>query len=333
LTGPEPVPRPISDPAVVLLVKTTQRLLLKQYDNLATIACFMQGNSVSSCRPPWISGFNWSNETLGQSIMANTATNPSWECSSDKLYLSNNERVFYGFTSENVTDGLQGIAHSASLFASLACTYNSTCAAAYSNDTAQMYYDFRNHINVTFFDYMHRKLPSNNSKSYCPNFVGSQASALTLVTTSFNGGKEYFGIHDVVFMPGVAQTINGTLEEAKKEFRLLLGTTLRKAEGVFLNMILFTWGSKLGLERRADASFEEEVYPGCPRREWILNGGCEGVIPPREFDLAGSVVPMPERDRCRSPPSNPLSFPPPDQNESLLSFEKQKGGGGVFLLS
>jgi len=107
-------------------------------------------------------------------------------------------------------------------------------------------------------------------------------------------------MHDAVFIPGVAQSLNGTFEEAKKELNILLGTSIRKAEGVFLNMIFFTYGTPLGsnLHKRSVVG-DEEVYPGCKRSVWIIEGKCEGIIPPREFDLAGEILPMKDRDRSK----------------------------------
>lgn len=34
-----------------------------------------------------------------------------------------------------------------------------------------------------------------------------------------------------------------------------------------------------------------------PRRTWIKSGPCEGIIPPRAYDLAGSILPMKDRDQ------------------------------------
>jgi hypothetical protein len=157
-----------------------------------------------------------------------------------------------------------------------------------------MYYDFRAYINSTFFDYMTKHLPQDHSQSFCPRSIFSSASRFVIATTPFNGGKEYLGLHNPIFIPGVANSINGTIEEAKNELNSLLGNNLRKSEGVFLNMVFFTFGSSLGLSKRSE---DDEIYPGCQRRTWVIDGKCEGVIPPRKFDLAGAVLPMAERDR------------------------------------
>jgi len=73
-----------------------------------------------------------------------------------------------------------------------------------------MYIDFRNYINSTFFEVMTTNLLQNDTNSFCPDSIGSSASLFTIPTTYFNGGKEYFGLHDVLFSPGVAQSLNGT---------------------------------------------------------------------------------------------------------------------------
>ncbi len=293
-TIPVPTPRPITDPTVVYLVKTIQENLLIQYDSFATLGCFIQGDTYH-CKGPWLYGDSWNNHSLSNHISSNTVGNHNYQCSSDQSYLSNKVRVFYGYTVDNVTDGLQGVAHSAAMFAASTCTFNSSCAAVYNNDTAQMYYDFRNYINTTFFDQLATAL-QNKSETFCPNHINGPASMLFIPTTPFNGGKEYFGVHDAIFIPGVARTINGTIEEFKKDLAAIFGTGMRKAEGVFLNMVFFTYGTPLGLHKRS-LDDEEEVFPGCKRRTWVLEGKCEGVIPPREYDLAGTFLPMKERDR------------------------------------
>src|SRR6266536_2498031 len=94
-----------------------------------------------------------------------------------------------------------------------------------------------------------------------------------------------------------------TIEEAKKELHNMIGNNMHKSEAVFLNMALYTYGSSLGsslgLKKR---TVEDEVYPGCPRRTWIKSGPCEGIIPPRAYDLAGSILPLKERDHSMLTP-------------------------------
>lgn len=152
-----PAPNPITDPAVIRLVQTVQDELLLQYNNMGIMSCFIKGNT-ANCDGPWLDGDSWSNGTMAEQIVPNTELKPDWQCSSDQTYLSSESRVFYGFNVDNVTDSLESIAHSVSLFAGLTCVSNSSCTAAYQNDTAQMYMDFRNFVNATFFTYMADKL-------------------------------------------------------------------------------------------------------------------------------------------------------------------------------
>lgn len=305
LPPPEPVPHAIDDPLTILLVRTAQEQLLSEYNTIGTLGCFYAGNT-ANCHGPWLLGADWATGTLSYHVKDNTAVDHTWYCEVDTTYLVNKEKFFYGWSVENITTSLRAVAHTAATFATAACVSNATCVSAYggggNDNLAQMYYDFCGYIDGTFFAYMASVLPATNTRSYCPQTLSSSASMLYIPTTAFNGGKEYFGLHDAAFIPGVADWINGTLEEGKKELGLLLGHRHRKSEGVFLNMVLYSYGTSLGAgasHKRAvgdDDGGDEEVYPGCKRREWIIYGGCKGVVPPREFDLAGEVVPMKDRD-------------------------------------
>jgi hypothetical protein len=209
------------------------------------------------------------------------------------MYLSDEQRFFYGFSQSNLTDSLQGVAHSASLYATTACLYNDSCALTYQNDTSQMYQDFRGYINATFFDTLTSLLPQNDSVLYCPVGVAGSASMFTIPTTPFQGDLQYFGLHNAIFIPGMVDTINGSIEQGKKELGEILANNARRVEGTFLNMLFFSYDDTSSLSKRSD---EDEVYPNCTRRDWVIDG-CKGVIPPREFDLAGTVVPMKDRDK------------------------------------
>ena len=133
---------------------------------------------------------DWYNHSLPDRIDQNTAINPDWICSSNQTYLSSQVRSFYGFTYDNITESLEGIAHSVSVFAAGSCISNTSCALTYGNDTAQMYYDFRNYVNVTFFDAMTSNLLQNSSMSFCPDSITSTASLFTIPTTYFDGSTQ-----------------------------------------------------------------------------------------------------------------------------------------------
>lgn len=144
-------------------------------------------------------------------------------------------------------------------------------------------------------------LPQNDSSTYCPADITSPASLITLITTPFSGSTEYFGLHNAIFIPEVAEAIDGTVQEAILELGVILANNAHRVEGVFLNMIFFTYGSSedSGFAKRSSDP-EDMIYPDCSRRDWVVNG-CPDVIPPRDFDRAGKVVSMKDRDRGECP--------------------------------
>lgn len=243
-----------------------------------------------------MSGNNWNNDTLKNHIVENTVIDPSFQCTSDKSYLGapGTDRVFYGFSAENVTNSLDSVAHHVALFAAGSCSLNDTCATLYNNNTDQMYSDYRLYLNSTFFKYLKTELAKNESFSYCPDSILSSVSMVERLTAYFDGGKEYFGFHNAVFLPGVIESFNATEQLARIAATQYFANNAHKVEGVILNMIFFSYNADETLAKR-----DEEIYPGCARKEWISKGYCEGVIPPRSWDMDGSVLPMKDRDRSK----------------------------------
>ncbi|KAI9852092.1 MAG: hypothetical protein M1838_001889 [Thelocarpon superellum] len=295
-TIPEPSPQPASDPATGQLIRTVQDKVLRDYEAYSTFSCFQAGDTFD-CSGPWLYADQWDNSsTLSNLVTQNTALDPSYYCSYDTTYLQSSDfdRTFYGFTAANLTASLQSMANYSSLWAAGACASNSSCAAAYQNDTEQMYSDFQGYIRTGFFNSMTAAL-QNDSLSYCPSQITGPGSLITYATSYFDGSKEYFGLHNPVFVGGVAESINGTLEEARLELGLTMANNAARAEAVFLNMIFFAPLSSTTTSKRSVD--DEEVYPGCTRREYVMKGSCDGVLPPRHYDLAGRFMPMKDRDQ------------------------------------
>lgn len=207
--------------------------------------------------------------------------------------------MFYGFTAGNITDSLAGVAHATSMYAAGICSLNQTCAGLYNNATEQMYSDFQYYINTTFFSYMESILPQNDSQVFCPNTITGTASVFSSGTSYYDGSKEYFGIHNSAFLPGVSEAINGTVQEARLELGLMLANNAHIFEGVWLSMIFFSYDPNNAITTR-DLG-DDDIYPGCPRKQYVIKGPCPGVTPPREYDLAGTVLPMKDRDMSKSP--------------------------------
>jgi hypothetical protein len=131
------------------------------------------------------------------------------------------------------------------------------------------------------------------------------------LTTTFDGGREYFGFHNALFLPGVLDALDPEEQMTRVQAKAYLANNARKVEGAFLNMVFFNRdrNSRTRRDEFDEDADLEELYPGCTRREWIANGKCDGVIPPRTFDMDGSVVPMADRDRAETLAelSHPLS--------------------------
>lgn len=150
--APSLVP-PLSSAASQLVTHFRDRILL-DYERYSTF-CFHAGHRVQ-CNGPWLYGDFWNRDRLKYQLVKNTAVNPNYQCSSDKSYLGapGTERVFYGFSARNVTEKLNTLAHHVSLFAAGSCSLNDTCATLYSNNTDNMYADYRLYLNSTFFAYL-----------------------------------------------------------------------------------------------------------------------------------------------------------------------------------
>lgn len=276
-----------------LLTQTLRDKVLQDYNVYAGISCFVSGDTLH-CDGPWLYGDQWANATLPSAIFNSTPSDP-YQCSSDLTYLQpdSETRVLNGFSADNITESLITIANSVSLYATYICSQNATCASVYSNDTEQMFVDHSNYINSTFFAYMTKTLPQDGSQLYCPAPITGYSSLFQYMFSYYDGSKEYFGIHNAIFMPGVAENINGTVNEVRVEFASIIGNNGLRGEGAFLNMVFFNYVSPPETKRSSNV---DEIYPGCPRREFVLKGECAGVIPPREFDRAGRVLSMKERD-------------------------------------
>ncbi|KAK3384105.1 hypothetical protein B0T24DRAFT_715869 [Lasiosphaeria ovina] len=294
--GPPVKPRAPTDATVSLLVRTVQDQAAKEYELQAGLACFI-GGSTLNCNGTWLYGQDWNRDSLTRHIEDNTVVKPSYECSYDSAYLQSEKyrHVFYGFSAANVSDTFEGAGNFAAVYATNACRHNATCAKAYGNDTMQMYVDYAGWVNATFISHLTSLLPTNGSKSFCPNGLGSYASVLSFATQHFDPSREYLGVHDVTLIPGVARSLNTTVQEARKELGLIFNRNARKMEGVFLNIVFFNYKIDPKLKRSVEE--DGDVYPGCPRRTWVIHGECPGVIPPRGFDMAGTVLSMKDRDK------------------------------------
>lgn len=271
--------------------------MLAEYNAYSTLFCLFSGNTLN-CEGPWLYGTTWNNNTLADQIVENTNLDSGYECSSDISYLApeSARRIFYGYSTENFTASVDVIAHVVSLYAAGSCATNNTCATFYSNDTEQMYSDYRYYINSTYLSYVNTELSINDTRSYCPTGIKSTASAMSWLSDYFNAGTEYYGLHNAVFKPGVAEAINGTEQEIRVQASEYLGKNAQTVEFVLLSMVFFSYSNNGPLDKRSGSSEDEELYPGCTRKEYIANGFCEGVIPPRRWDMDGRVVPMKDRD-------------------------------------
>ncbi|KAI9781832.1 MAG: hypothetical protein M1839_005624 [Geoglossum umbratile] len=298
--GPEilPTPNAPTSNASAHLITLVRDAVLANYDAFSTIYCLFRGHTFF-CKGPWIHGDMWNEHSLSNTLHQNTAVKSDFHCTSDLSYLAarGTERHFYGFAAENITQSLSGVADYISLYAASACSLNNTCATLYHNNTDQMFSDYRYYINSTFFDYMAKELGKNSSYSFCPKLIYSPGSMGEWLSATFDGGNEYFGLHNALFLEGVTDLLNGTEQRARAEFAHIFQNNARNFEGIFLNMVFFSDGQVNGnAKRTTDPVLDEEVYPGCTRREWIMKGQCSGVVPPREYDLNGKVKPMKDRD-------------------------------------
>jgi hypothetical protein len=265
---------PTSSIASQLVTQLTDRILL-DYESYSTAFCFHAGHTVQ-CKGPWIYGDTWNRDQVKRRLVKNTEINPRFQCSSDISYLGapGTERVFYGFSAENVTKSLDSVAHHVSLFAAGSCSLNNTCATLYNNNTDQMYADYRLYLNSTFFKYLQIELAKNGSLSYCPTSIYSTASMFEWLTAHFDGGREYFGFHNAVFLPGIIETLNATEQRARIAASQYLANNARGIEGVILNMVFFSYRIGGTVSKRDDSS--EEIYPGCSRRECLPGDGQSG---------------------------------------------------------
>lgn len=91
------------------------------------------------------------------------------------------------------------------------------------------------------------------------------------------------------------ETLNSTVQMARIAASQYFVNNAQRVEGVLLNMIFFSYKIDDRLSKRDDT--KEEIYPGCSRRECTSSGHYEGVIPPRAWDMDGSVIPMKDRGR------------------------------------
>lgn len=294
--GPLPNPNPGTSAKVSSLVRTLRARIIEQYTDFSTLYCYA-GGTTFDCSGPWVEPQFWNGDYLQLRLMPNNE--PDFSCSSDLSYLADEStrRFFYGFSAGNVTSSLSKTARLVALFAAGACRLDDACASLYSDNELQMYADYRAHIDSTFFEFLRTQLAQDSTKSYCPQDIShdSVASAFSWMTYYFEGSNEYFGFHNPIFQPGVAENLDMKKQSQRFLASQYLAQNIRRAEGVMLSMIFFTYNADD--EPISKRSKDYEIFPGCSRHEWILKGKCEGVVPPRAYDLNGKFVSMKDRDQ------------------------------------
>ena len=280
-----------------------RRKFAADYEMYGQLACYNSGQT-NSCEGPWFFPSQWDSSTALNRLVPNARADRDWRCSADLSYQSplETERVYYGLSSENFTstiNALGGVAHFMAILAAGYCTYDEECANMYPNfDMEKMYADYRHYIDTTFLTTLQKALDEDNSLSFCPEGIESWTSMLHIASMTFDGGKEYFGIHNSIWIDEVRAEINGTEQQERAELQAIFMNNARKLEATMLHIVFFDYDEspEPDMKRRDN---ENEIYPGCDRQKWLLKGSCPGVIPPRSWDLTGTVIPMKDRDSCK----------------------------------